>query len=77
MDRFVTKTKRPRSSVESSRTPGVTLISDANEKEKISEFDFNPDDIVSDPTLQKPIEDFDVRIRDQILREYVLKVFAN
>ena len=69
MDKFVTKTKRPRSSVESSRTPGITLISDANEKEKISEFDFNPDGIVSDPALRQPIEDFDVRIRDKILRE--------
>ena len=51
MDRFVTKTKRPRSSVESSRTPGVTLISDGNVSEKNNELDFNVDDIVSDPAL--------------------------
>ena len=73
MDRFVTKTKRPRSSVESSRTPSVTLISDANEKENNSEFCFNPDDIVSDPAIRKPIEDFDVQIRDRIQRTYISK----
>ena len=73
MDRFVTKTKRPRSSVESSRTPGVTLISDGNVSGKNNELDFNVDDIVSDPALRKPIEDFDVRIRDRIRREYISK----
>ncbi|KAH7650966.1 Ribonuclease H-like protein, partial [Dioscorea alata] len=34
---------------------------------------FNFNDIVSDPGLRKPIEDFDNRIRDQVRREYLTR----
>ena len=67
--------KRLRSSVESSRAPDVSVTSDANELVKNTELDFNQelDDIISDPALRKPIENFDVGIRDQIRREYISK----
>ena len=31
------------------------------------------EDIISDPALYKPINDYDPRIRDKIRRKYVLK----
>ena len=64
MEKYLTK--RPRSSVESSRAPSVILSLDGNDKMKNNEMDFNLDDIVSDPALRKSIEDFDNRISDQI-----------
>ena len=73
MEKFLIK--RPRSSVESSKAPGGSVTSDANELVKNTDLDFNQgsDDIISDPALRKSIENFDVGIRDQIRREYISK----
>ena len=67
--------KRLRSSVESSRAPDVSVTYDANELVKNTELNFNQesDDIISDPALRKPIENFDVGIRDWIIRDYISK----
>ncbi|KAH7668896.1 Ribonuclease H-like protein, partial [Dioscorea alata] len=38
-----------------------------------TDVNFNSNDIVSDPGLRKPIEDFDVAFRDQVRREYLTR----
>ncbi|KAH7670424.1 Ribonuclease H-like protein [Dioscorea alata] len=68
MDKFLIK--RPRSE-ESSNTPKVPLDSKSSEENINTNFNFN--DIVSDPGLRKPIEDFDNGIRDQVRREYLTR----
>ncbi|KAH7672367.1 Ribonuclease H-like protein [Dioscorea alata] len=68
MDKFLIK--RPRSE-ESSNTPKVPLDSKSSEDDINTNFNFN--DIVSDPGLRKPIEDFDFGIRDQVRREYLTR----
>ena len=37
--------------------------------QKRSRVEFDPNDIVTDPGLQKEIADYDVKIRDQVRRE--------
>ena len=66
MDKFLIKKS---ASVESSSTP----TSDANTSSKRPRILFSPDDIIADPGLRKPIEEYDVGIRDQIRREYLIK----
>ena len=41
--------------------------------ENQSLIELNLNDIISDPELRKPIENFDIYIRDQARREYVLR----
>ncbi|XP_039143986.1 uncharacterized protein LOC120281142 [Dioscorea cayenensis subsp. rotundata] len=41
--------------------------------QKIICAEFNPNDIIADPGLRQLIEEFDVGIRDQVRREYLLK----
>ncbi|KAH7691788.1 Ribonuclease H-like protein [Dioscorea alata] len=40
--------------------------------QKKSRVEFDPSDIIADPGLQKPIEEYDTGIRDQVRREYLL-----
>ncbi|KAH7679456.1 Ribonuclease H-like protein [Dioscorea alata] len=68
MDKFFIK--RPRNE-ESSNTPKVPLDSKSSEENINTNFNFT--DIASDPGLQKPIEDFDFEIRDQVRREYLTR----
>ena len=58
--------RRPRSG-ESFNASKVPL--DFESSEKNISTDFNLDDIVGDLGLPKPIEDFDVGIRDQVRRQ--------
>ncbi|XP_039130951.1 uncharacterized protein LOC120267379 [Dioscorea cayenensis subsp. rotundata] len=60
MDKFLIK--RPRSE-ESSNCPKAPPSSGSSEKN--TDVNFNSNDIISDPGLRKPIEDFDIGIRDQ------------
>ncbi|XP_039130910.1 zinc finger MYM-type protein 1-like [Dioscorea cayenensis subsp. rotundata] len=68
MDKFLIK--RPRSG-ESSNACKAPLGSESSEKNAHANFDL--DDIISDPGLRKPIEDFDIRIRDQVRRKYLTR----
>ncbi|KAH7660955.1 Ribonuclease H-like protein [Dioscorea alata] len=68
MDKFLIK--RPRGE-ESSNSPKIPLGSEPSEKK--TDVNFNSNDIVSDPGLRKPIEDFDVAVRDQVRREYLTR----
>lgn len=56
---------------EFSHVPKAPSCSESSEKNNHAESD--SDDIISDPRLQKAIEDFDVGIRDQVRREYLAK----
>ncbi|KAH7681210.1 Ribonuclease H-like protein [Dioscorea alata] len=69
MDKFLIK--RPKSE-ESSNTLKVPLDSKSSEENINTNFNFN--DIVSNPGLRKPIEDFDIGIRDQVRRKYLTAV---
>ncbi|KAH7668712.1 Ribonuclease H-like protein [Dioscorea alata] len=40
--------------------------------QKKSRVEFDPSDIIADPGLRKPIEEYDTGIRDQVRREYLL-----
>ena len=64
--------RKPRS-VESSNTPNVARNSETDSSSKRPRIMFNPDDIIADPGLRKPIEEYDVGIRDQVRREYLIK----
>ncbi|XP_039146840.1 zinc finger MYM-type protein 1-like [Dioscorea cayenensis subsp. rotundata] len=68
MDKFLIK--RPRSE-ESSNCPKAPPSSGSSEKN--TDVNFNSNDIISDPGLQKSIEDFDIGIRDQVRREYLTR----
>ena len=70
----------PKSSVgshsieQSVQTPNANTLSENVElTSNLDEIEINQDDIVSDPGLRKPIESFNVNIRDRIRREYVSK----
>ena len=72
--------KRPRSSVESHSVEQPLQTPDANILNTNVEVEINPDevvinkdDIVADPGLRRPIDSFDINIRDRIRREYVSK----
>lgn len=67
MDKFFIK--RPRSG-EPSNTPKVPL--DFESSENNTNINFNLNDI-GDPRLRKPIEDFDIGIRNQVKRKYLNK----
>lgn len=69
MDKFVTK--RARDMDESSHVVDSSHTCDANNENKKAKVEFNSDDIVSDPGLRKPIESFDVRLKDRVRREYI------
>ncbi|XP_042410010.1 uncharacterized protein LOC121999390 [Zingiber officinale] len=66
MERFFKRTRSSGSS--SSNEPNVI-----EQVENQSRVELNLDDIVSDPGLRKPIEEFDITIRDQARREYALR----
>ena len=58
------------------RNSGASSSKQANVSEPMenqSHVELNLDDIISDPGLRKPIEEFDVSIRDQVRREYLLR----
>ena len=65
-------TKRPRNSLDSSggSSPSPRLNVEINSNSTL-EFDLN--DIKSDPGERKPIEEFDVGVRDRVRREYISK----
>ena len=53
------------------QTSNANTLSDNFElMSNLDEIEINQDDIVSDPGLRKPIESFNVNIRDRIRREY-------
>ena len=64
--------RKPRS-VESSNTPNVATNSEVESSSKKPRIIFSPDDIVADPGLRKPIKEYDLGIRDQVRREYLIK----
>ncbi|XP_042435612.1 uncharacterized protein LOC122021560 [Zingiber officinale] len=66
MERFFKRTRS--SSSGSSNEPNAI-----EQVENQSHVELNLDDIVSDPGLQKSIEEFDIAIQDQARREYVLR----
>ena len=70
MDKFLIK--KP-TSIGSSSTPNVAAISETNPSSKRPRIEFSEDDIVTDLGLHKPIEEYDVGIRDRVRREYLLK----
>ena len=53
------------------RTQASSEISTTAQKRACVEF--SPDDIIANPGLQKLIEKYDVGIRDQVRRTYLLK----
>ena len=56
------------------QTPNANTLSENVElTSNLDEIEINQDDIVSDPGLRKPIESFNVNIRDRIRREYAFK----
>ena len=56
------------------QTPNANTLSENVElTSNLDEIEINQDDIVSDPGLRKPIESFNVNIRDRIRREYASK----
>ena len=56
------------------QTPNANTLSENVElTSNLDEIEINQDDIVSDPGLRKPIESFNVNIRDRIIREYTSK----
>ena len=56
------------------QTPNANTLSENVElMSNLDEIEVNHDDIVSDPRLCKPIESFNVNIRDRIRREYTSK----
>ena len=56
------------------QTPNAnTLSKNVELTSNLDEIEINQDDIVSDPGLRKPIESFNVNIRDRIRREYASK----
>ncbi|XP_039143947.1 LOW QUALITY PROTEIN: zinc finger MYM-type protein 1-like [Dioscorea cayenensis subsp. rotundata] len=68
MDKFLIK--RPRSE-ESSNCPKAPPSFGSSEKN--TDVNFNSNDIISDPGLRKPIENFDIKIRDQVRWEYLTR----
>ena len=42
-------------------------------EKNLTYIEFNSNDIIADPGKRKPIEEYDVAIRDQVRREYLLK----
>ena len=56
------------------QTPNANTLSENVElTSNLDEIEINQNDIVSDPGLRKPIESFNVNIRDRIRREYASK----
>ena len=56
------------------QTPNANTLSENVElTSNLDEIEINQDDIVSDMGLRKPIESFNVNIRDRIRREYASK----
>ena len=77
MFRYFERIKRPLTSGSdgSSNDPNVVIQSEINISEssgKKARIE-NEEDIVVDPTLQKPIVEYDPQIRDEVGRRYVLK----
>ena len=65
---------RPHSIEQPVQTPNTNTLSENVElMSNLDEIEINQDDIVSDPGLRKPIESFNVNIRDRIRREYASK----
>ncbi|XP_039115134.1 uncharacterized protein LOC120250388 [Dioscorea cayenensis subsp. rotundata] len=53
---------------------GTNVSSEASTgAQKRTRVEFSPDDIIADPGIRQPIEEYDVDIRDQVRRSYLLK----
>ena len=61
----------PKSPPSSNELPKESNVTEQVENQ--SHTDLNLEDIISDPGLRKPIENFDIAIRDQARREYALR----
>ena len=57
---------------QSNQTPETIGTGGSNAPQNNLHVVLNPDDIVADPGLRKPIEELDVDIRDAARREYLL-----
>ncbi|XP_074378046.1 uncharacterized protein LOC141719568 [Apium graveolens] len=85
MDKFVIRTKRPRSPCSVNKNSGVNSgankdsISNASLPisntpiEERANMEFNSEDLISDPGLRIPIHEFNANIRDQVRRAYIAK----
>lgn len=74
MDKFIIKTKRASiSSIGSSSVPNPNPISGDEVVEKRPRVEFSDNDIVGDPALRKPIEEYPISIRDEVRRRYLVK----
>ena len=73
MDKFVTVTKRTRSSFESQSLEQPSLGDDNISDIDPNEVEIDESDVVVDPGLRKPIDSFNVNMRDRIQRGYVTK----
>ena len=40
-------------------------------------MEFSDNDIVGDPALRKPIEEYPISTRDEVIRRYLVKVHVN
>ena len=80
MDKFIIKTKWSSipsvgSSIVSNPNPNPNIPFDGDDKvvEKRPRVKFSDNDIVDDPALRKPIEEYPISIRDEIRRRYLVK----
>ncbi|CAA0835592.1 TTF-type zinc finger protein with HAT dimerisation domain [Striga hermonthica] len=69
MDKFVSKWKK---SVSSSSSNVDLNDKDSGKRQRV-EVELTEDDIVGDPGLQKPIDDYPFAIRDELRRRYLAK----
>ena len=75
MDKFIIKRKQPIPSIRSSSVPNpnIPLSGDDKVVEKRPRVEFSDNDIVGDPALRKPIEEYPISIRDEVRRRYLVK----
>ena len=87
MDKFVIRTKRPRSPCSVNKNSGVKSGAEAKTDsgsnasvpipnvpiEERASTEFNSEELISDPGLRIPIAEYNVKIRDQVRRAYIAK----
>ena len=74
MDKFLIKRKQTSiSSIGSSSIPNPNIGGDDKVVEKRPRVEFCDNDIVGDPALRKPVEEYHISIRDEVRRRYLVK----
>ena len=56
-----------------SNPPLFSRLETSVAEKNLTHIEFNSNDIIADPGKRKRIEEYDVAIRDQVMREYLLK----